>query len=165
MGAAISSVQLLFRPFSLFQNGHFLAGVIFSEQPLFRSDNSTEQRLLENRKFFMAVTFRKLFFSEEMFRIKISKKGLLFKADTSAQHQTFQKSYILEKPDFSENQFPHYLLFLESCLFRATTFSKDATFYSSYLFRRATFLQHTFWEELLFHSFGSFPQSHFLFIR
>ena len=87
------------------------------------------------------------------------------KAGTAAQHQPFQKSYILEKNDFSENQFPHYLLFLESGLFRATTFLKDATFYSSYLFRRATFVQLTFSEELLFHSYGSFPQSHVLLIR
>ena len=106
-----------------------------------------------------------LFFLEELFRIKLCKKELLFQAGTSAQHEPFQKSYVLEKPDFSENQFPHYLLFLERCLFRATIFSKDATFYSSYFFRRATFLQHTFSEELLFHSYGSFPQLNILSVR
>ena len=59
-----STQQLLFRGssehccFLLFQNSHFFAGVIFSEQLLFRSENSTEQPLLENRKFFTALTFR-----------------------------------------------------------------------------------------------------------
>ena len=48
--------------FSLFQNSHFFAGVIFSEQLLFRSENSTEQPLLENRRFFTAVTLRNSFF-------------------------------------------------------------------------------------------------------
>ena len=91
------------------------------------------------------------------------KNSYFFKAGASAQHQPFLKSYVLEETDFSENQFPHYLLFLESCLLRETTFSKYATFYSSYLFGRATFLQQTFSEELLFHSYGSF-QSSFLYI-
>ena len=57
--------QLLIRDscfFPLFQNSHFFAGVIFSEQLLFRSKNSTEQSLLENRNFFMGVTFRDSFF-------------------------------------------------------------------------------------------------------
>ena len=48
--------------FLLFQNSHFFAGVIFSEQLLFRSENSIEQPLLENRKFFTAVTFRNSYF-------------------------------------------------------------------------------------------------------
>ena len=43
--------------FPLFQNSHFFAGVIFSEKLLFWSENSTEQPLLENKKFFTAVTF------------------------------------------------------------------------------------------------------------
>ena len=57
--------QLLFRDscfFPLFQNSHFFAGVIFSEQLLFRSENSIEQPLLENRRFFTAVTFRNSYF-------------------------------------------------------------------------------------------------------
>ena len=113
--------------FLLFQNSHFLVGVIFSEWLLFRSENPIEQPLLESRKFSTAVTFRNsYFFSEELLKIYISKKSYFFKAGTSAQHQFFQKSYILEKTDLSENQFPHHLLFLVSCLFRASTFSKDA---------------------------------------
>ena len=48
--------------FLLFQNSHFFAGVIFSEQLLFRSETSTEQTLLENKKFFTAVTFLNSYF-------------------------------------------------------------------------------------------------------
>ena len=40
----------------------FLAAVAFSEYLIFRSDVSTEQLLLENRKFFMAVTFWNTYF-------------------------------------------------------------------------------------------------------
>ena len=36
--------------------------------------------------------------------IKISKKDL-FQSKSSAQHQPFGKSYILEKADFSEKQY------------------------------------------------------------
>ena len=48
--------------FPLFQNSHFFAGAIFSEQLLCRSETSTEQALFENKKFFMAVTFRNSYF-------------------------------------------------------------------------------------------------------
>ena len=52
----------------------------------------------------MAVTFRNSYFS--LFRVKITKKELFFqKAGTSAQYQLFQKSFILEKANFSEKQY------------------------------------------------------------
>ena len=62
--------------FLLFQNSHFFTAAIFSEQLLFQNENSTEQPLLENKKFFMAVTFRNSYFS--LFRINIYKQELLF---------------------------------------------------------------------------------------
>ena len=62
--------------FSFFQNSHFVAAVIFSEQLLFQNENFAEQPILENEKFFMAVTFRNSCFS--LFRIKLPKKELLF---------------------------------------------------------------------------------------
>ena len=74
-----SSEQLFFQSscfFLLFQNSHFFAAVIFSEQLLFQNENSTEQPVLENEKFFVAVTFRNSCFS--LFRIKTPKKELLF---------------------------------------------------------------------------------------
>ena len=48
--------------FFLFQNSYFFARVIFSEQLIFRSESSTEQPLLENRKFFTAANFRNSYF-------------------------------------------------------------------------------------------------------
>ena len=156
--------QLLFRDscfFPLFQNSHFFAGVIFSEQLLFRSENSTEQHFLRRGDFLKQLLFgTAIFFGRTK---KISKKELLFQSFLTAL--TFSEKLYFGKNYFSENHFPHYLLFLESCLFRAITFSKGTSFYNSYLFRRATFLQHTSSEELLFYSYGSFSQSHFLFIR
>ena len=75
------SEQLFFQNscfFLLFQNSHFFAAITFSEQLLFQTETSTEQPLLENRKFFIAVTFRNSYFLEELFRIKISKKRATF---------------------------------------------------------------------------------------
>ena len=43
--------------FLLFQNSYFFAGAIFLEKLFLRSKTSTEQSLLENRKFFTAFTF------------------------------------------------------------------------------------------------------------
>ena len=152
----LCSEQLLFSPFSeqsLFPRSYFFRKASFLEWKFYRISTSWEQEVLYGRYF-----LEQLFFLEELLRIKLYKKSYFFKAGTSAQHQPSQKSYVLEKTDFSENQFTHYLLFLENCLFRATTFSKDATFYRSYPLRRATFLQHAFSEELQFHSYGSFPQ-------
>ena len=48
--------------FLLSQNCHLFAGVISSKQLLFRRETSTEQTLLENRKFFTTVTFRNSYF-------------------------------------------------------------------------------------------------------
>ena len=137
-----------------FQNSFFFGAKILQSSHFLRIQSSLQQLLFGTA------------FSEELFRIKISKKRATFSKQVLLHSiNLFRKGTFLEKTDFSENQFPHYLLFLESCLFRATTFSKDATFYSSYLFRRATFLQHTFSEELLFHSYSSIPQLHYLLIR
>ena len=92
-------------------------------------------------------------------------KNYFSKVGTSAHHQLFQESYILEKANNSgKNKTLYYLLFLESSLFRAATFSKDATFYSIYLFKKPGFIQDTFSEELIFHSYAYFPQLHYLFI-
>ena len=56
-----SSCLLFFEKLG-FWKSHFLAAVAFSEYLIFRSDVSTEQLLLENRKFFMAVTFWNTYF-------------------------------------------------------------------------------------------------------
>ena len=142
--------------FLLFQNSHLFGGVIFSEKLLFRDETSPEEALLENRKFFTGVTF----WSNYFFR----KKSYFSKQELLHSLNFFRKATIWKKLTFQTRNISHYLLFLKNYLFREAAFSKDATFYSSYLSKRATFLKHTFSEELLFHSYGSFPQLHFLFI-
>ena len=87
--------------FLLFQNSHFFAEVIFSEQLFFRSENSTEQPVYDN------YFSEQLFFSEDLFRTKISKKGLLFQSSYFCTALAFSEKLYLEKNDFSENQFPH----------------------------------------------------------
>ena len=164
-----STQQLLFRssyffrtavvfPFSeqlLFRRSYFFRIASFSKQKFYRAATSWEYEVL-----YGSYLSEQLIFLEELFRIRISKNELLFQSRYFCTASTFsQKSYIFEKTDFSENHFPYYLLFLESCLFRATTFSKYATFIGSCLFGRVTFFQHSFSGELLFQSYGSFRQS------
>ena len=143
---ATFSGQLYFRRnyfFTLFQSNYFRAGAVFS---FFRTVTEQSQELFFQNSFFfgakiiqssdflrIASSLPQLLsgtaiFLEELFRIKISKKELPFQSRYFCTASIFSKKHILEKTDFSENEFPHYLLFLESCPFRATTFSKDATF-------------------------------------
>ena len=128
-----------------FQNSFFFGAKILQSSHFLRIQSSLQQLLFGTA------------FSEELFRIKISKKRATF-----SKQVLLHSINLLRKATFWKKLiFQHYILFLESCLFRATTFSKEATFYSSYLFSRATFLQKSFSEELLFHSYDSFPQLHF----
>ena len=99
----------------LFEKSHFFAPVLF-----FRIETSTGQQLLEKRKFFRAVTFRNSY----LFGGRISYNNDI---GTSAQHQRFQKSYILQK-----NQF-----------------SRTAIFCITYFFWRATFLERLFFQKTL----------------
>ena len=71
--------ELLFSEQSLFLS------IVFSEQLLFQSETSTEKLHLENRKLFSAVTFR------NSYPQNISQKSYFLEADSSAQHQLFQK--------------------------------------------------------------------------
>ena len=169
-----STQQLLFRDSYFFRTAavfSFFRTVTFSQKLFFQNSFFFGAKILQSsHSLRTGSSLRQLLFGAAIFfggTLKgYLKKSYFFKAGTSAQHQPFQKSYILEKTDFVENQFPHYyLLFLENCLSRATTFWKDHTFYRSYLFKRATFLQHAFSEEFLFHSYASFPQLHFSFLR
>ena len=141
--------------FFTFSDSHFFAGVIFSEQLLFRSENSTKQPLLENRKFFTAVTFwNSCFFSEELFKIKISKKSYFFKAGTSAQHQ---KSYIFQKINFHITYFFRRTVFSEQLLFRKTLPSIAATFSEELLFYNILFQKsYYFTATVPFHSYTTY---------
>ena len=138
---------------SLFRWSYFFRIASFSEWSIYRVATSWEQEVVYGSQF-----SEQLFFSEELFRIKISNRELLFCGRYFCTASDFSEKLHFGKLIFQKSNISYHLLFLESCLFRATSFSKDATFYTSYLFRRAAFLQHTFSEELLF------PQLHFLFI-
>ena len=59
-GAAIFSEQLFFSPFS--EHSLFHSSYFFQNSFFFRAKKTTEQPLLENKKFFMAVTFRNSYF-------------------------------------------------------------------------------------------------------
>ena len=119
----------------LFQNNyHFFAAVIFSEQLLFQSKTSTEQLPLGKKKFFGEATFRNsyLFWRRNCLEWRyLQKSCYFFEAGTSAQHQLFQKSYILgEKKQF-----------FRKAIFRITHFFGELRFYSSYFFKRRYLLQ------------------------
>ena len=157
--------------------------LLFRSSSFFRADAISEELLFQNSHFFPA------FFSEYiyLFRAKLLPrnqtlrtgnslvqlpsrtathrrhlpKSYFCEADSSAQHQLFQK-----KQDFEKGYFFRKAKFRITYFFWAATFwipfSSIATFYSSYIFRRASFLQHIFSEELLFHRYPSSPQLHFL---
>ena len=170
-----STQQLLFWGSYFFITAAFLSffrTVTFSHELFFQNSFFFGAKLLESSHFLrIGCSLRQLPFGTVIFfGGTVLDKGIWKRATFSKQVllqsiDLFRKATFWKKLIFQKSNIPHYLHFLESCLFRATTLSKDATFYSSYLFRRATFLQHTFSEELLFHSYGSFPQLHFLFIR
>ena len=105
------------------------------------------------------------FLGEKLLRIKISAEELLFRSrKNEAQHHLYQKKYIFEIANFSENKYFAFSTFSGKLLSREASFSNNNTFYSSYLFRRTTFSQHTFSEELLFDSYVSSPLLQLLFI-
>ena len=160
-----STQQLLFRGSYFFRTAavfSFFRTVTFSQELFFQNSFFFGAKILQSSHFLrIQSSLQQLLFgtafSEELFRIKISKKRATF-----SKQVLLHSINLLRKATFWKKLiFQHYILFLESCLFRATTFSKEATFYSSYLFSRATFLQKSFSEELLFHSYDSFPQLHF----
>ena len=86
-GAAIFRAAAFF---SFFRRATFSQQLFFQNSFIFQSKNSTAQPLLKNKKFFVSVTFQNNYFFP-----------VYFKAGFSAQYQLFQKSYILEKANFS----------------------------------------------------------------
>ena len=148
--------------FTLFQSNYFDTIVTFSEQLFLQSSCFFRGILLSkepfrcssysNTQFFgakplLSSYFLKIesslgqlifgtatFVAEELIRIKYLQKSSFFKVGTCAQHQLFQKSYIFEKGNFSENKCLALPTFLEELLL-----SKYVTFYSCYRVRRAIF--------------------------
>ena len=119
----------------------------------FRSETSTEQPLLENTKFFTAVTFRNSYiFQRNSLGQRYLKNSHFFKASTSAQHQSFKKSYILEKVNFSEKEYSALPTFFPELSFSSGYFFKrlyllqklpfqKSCFFATYFFRRFTISQ------------------------
>ena len=116
-----------------FQNSFFFGAkiLLFQSSHFLRKGSSLRQL-----HFGVAIFFRRNCLGWRYLR-----KSYFFKAGTSAQHQPFQKSYILEKTDFLENQFLHNsffwrAVFLEQLLFQKTlpsiagTFSEELLFYN-----------------------------------
>ena len=147
--------------------GDLLPFMVIFERTLWRQSGPPayhhQQPSLENRKFFFGTA---TFLVKELFGIKVpTTEEAFFQsryfliASTISEELHFGKKHIFQKSNI-----PHYPLFRKASFLRADNFWKDILFYSSYLFRRATLLQHTFSEELPFHSYGSFPQLHVLFI-
>ena len=77
----------------------------------------------------------------------------------------FRKAILWKKLIFQKINFRITYFFWRAVSLEQLLFQKTLPFIAVCLFRRATFLQNTFSEELLFNSYGSFPQSHFLFYR
>ena len=116
----------------LFQNIHFIAAVIFSQLLLFQSETSTEQPLLENRKFFRVVTFRNNYlFGGGIVWNKVSTEELLFRSRYFCTASTFSEELYFGKKLISQKRnIPHY-----------TFFSGELPFQSGYFFKRRYLLQ------------------------
>ena len=92
------------------------------------------------------------------------KKSKFFKAGTSAQYQLFQKSYSLEKANFSEKQFSAVYTyffwkatFLERLLLQKTLLPVAATFSEELLFYNILFQKsYYFTATVPFHSYTSY---------
>ena len=114
----------------LFQNSHFIAAVIFSQQLLFQSETSTEQPLLENRKFFRVVTFRNNYlFGGGIVWNNVSTEELLFRSRYFCTASTFSEELHFGKKLISQKRnIPHY-----------TFFSGELPFQNGYFFKRLAF--------------------------
>ena len=98
------SVQLLCFRSTFFRTVTSLQQLFFQNSYFFRA------KLLLYRHFFRAGSFlgqllfrTAAFLAEELFRIYLQKS---YQTATSAEQQLFQKSYILEKINFSQKQYP-----------------------------------------------------------
>ena len=96
------SEQTLFPSIFFFQNSYFFIAKLLSRSQTLRIGNS-----LVRLPFGIAIHKRYL------------QKSYFLEADSSAQHQLFQKSKVLEKATFQKSEIPHYLHFLENYIFNA----------------------------------------------
>ena len=141
-GAAISSQELLFSPFSepsLFRRSYFYRTAYF------RSENSIEQPLLENRRFFTVVTVRNsVFFGRTVYDKDILKRATFSKQVLLHSINLFRKAIlwkklIFQKINFRITYFFWRAVFLEQLLFQKTLPSIAATFPEELLFYNILF--------------------------
>ena len=107
----------------------------------FHSETSTEETLLENRKFFKALTIWNSYcFGGAIVqnKDKYLRKIYFFEALLHSIN-IFRRATFWKKLFFHKNNILDYLLFLESYLFREATFSKSVIFYSKLCFQKSQF--------------------------
>ena len=87
--------------FEIFRNSHFFSAFFF----LFQNSCFFRAKLLpRNHTSRIGNSLAQLPFGTDTYR-RYLQKSYFFEADSSAQHQFFQKSKILEKATFSEKQY------------------------------------------------------------
>ena len=157
-----STQQLLFRGsyffvtaafFLLFQNSYFFAGAKLPQSSHFLIIGSSLLQLLLGT----------VFFSKELFTIKISTEELLFRSRYFCTASFISEElHFGEKRIFQKSNTPHYLLFLESCLLEellfqktlpsiAATFSEEPLYYNI-LFQKSYYFTAT----VPFHIYASY---------
>ena len=168
-----STQQLLFRGSYFFRTAAVLSFFTFSEQSFFRRSYFFKIASFSERKFYTAGTSweqkvlygsyfsEQLFFSEELFRIKISKKELLFQSryfcTNLFRKGTFWKRLIFQKINFRITYFFWRAVFLEQLLFRKTLPSIAATFSKELLFYNIVFQNSYYFTAMVpFHSYTSY---------
>ena len=132
----------------------FYKTVTFSQELFFQNSFFSGAKILQSSQFLrIGNSLRQLLFGTAFFfrrNCRALKKSYFFKA----RHQP-------EKTDFSENQFPRYLLFLESglleqLLFQKTLPSIEASFSNEILFYNILFQKsYYFTATVPFHSYTS----------
>ena len=132
-----STLKLLWRSTYFFRAAAFLRSSIFRtvtlSQHLFFQNNFffREKLLWSSHIFRIGSSLGQLLFGtgiflvKELFRIRYLQKSYFFEAGTSAQHQLFQKSYILEKVTFLGKQYSALPIF-----------SGELSFYQQHLLLR-----------------------------
>ena len=97
----------------LFQNSHFFSAFFFQNSYFFRVKLLPSNHILRIGNSLVQLPFGTATNGRYL------QQSYFFEADSSAQHQLFQKSKILEKATFSENQSSRLPAFLESYLFNS----------------------------------------------
>ena len=166
-----STQQLLFWCSYFFRTAAvfcFFRTVTFLQELFFQSSFFFGAKILQTSHFLrIGSSLRQLLywtaiFSEELFRIKVSKKELPFQSSYFCRASAFSEKLHFRKTDFSENQFRiNYFfwraVFLEQLLFQKTLPSTAATFSEELLFYNILFQKsYYFTATVPFYSYTSY---------